>query len=235
MVKVEINLTPMGEFELLELLALEKESLGFYVSGHPLDKYRKDLEKIEYTLSSELEDLADGSEALFVGKVENITEKISKKGNKFGIVTLLDLHGNIEIMLFSDKLTQLQQNFDLDEPIAFKVKINKNENFTRMAVLKIESIKEAKKEKIDIIKEIKRDPNPPTIYIYIDLTKDKRVVERLHSVVENNRGYSPLKLILKSEKESILIESQMGVSKDIIDEVKNLGLNIKMVSQTLNH
>ncbi len=69
-------------------------------------------------------------EALFVGKIENITEKISKKGNKFGIVTLLDLHGNIELMLFSDKLTQLQKKFNLEEPIAFKVKIAKSDSFT---------------------------------------------------------------------------------------------------------
>ncbi len=55
------------------LLALEKDSLGFYVSGHPLDKYREDLDKIKYTLSSEIGELADGSEALFVGKIENIT------------------------------------------------------------------------------------------------------------------------------------------------------------------
>ncbi len=42
----------MEEFELYDILAIEKESLGFYVSGHPLDKYRDELEKIDYTLSS---------------------------------------------------------------------------------------------------------------------------------------------------------------------------------------
>jgi DNA polymerase-3 subunit alpha len=230
MLSVSVNLAKMEEFELLDILAMEKESLGFYVSGHPLDKYRKDLEKIEYTLSSELEELADGSEALFVGKVENITEKISKKGNKFGIVNLLDLHGNIEIMLFSDKLNHLQQNFNLEEPIAFKVKINKNENFTRMSVLKIESLKEAKREKVDIRKEIKRELNPTPIFIYINLTKDAKVVEELYSIVNEHRGYSPLKLILKSQKESILIESKIRVSEDIIDKVKMLGLDIKKAS-----
>ena len=56
---------------------MEKSSLGFYVSGHPLDKYRDELEGINYTLSSEIEDLADGSQALFIGKIEEITTKIS--------------------------------------------------------------------------------------------------------------------------------------------------------------
>ncbi len=109
MLSININLVHMEEFELYDILAIEKESLGFYVSGHPLDKYRDELEKIDYTLSSEIDDLDDESEALFVGKVESITEKISKKGNKFAVVNILDLHGNIEFMLFQDKQLQLQQ------------------------------------------------------------------------------------------------------------------------------
>ncbi len=40
-------------------------------------------------------------------------------------------------MLFEDKLKELQENFDLNEPIAFKVRISKNDQFTRMNVLKI--------------------------------------------------------------------------------------------------
>ncbi len=79
MTTVEIELEHMDEFDSLEILEMEKESLGFYVSGHPLDKYRDTLSSIKYTLSSEIDELADGSQALFIGKIEDITEKISKK------------------------------------------------------------------------------------------------------------------------------------------------------------
>ena len=84
MMRVEIELENLEEFQPKEILEFEKASLGFYVSGHPLDGYRDEIEKINCTLSSELEDIADGSQALLVGKIEEITEKISKKGNKFG-------------------------------------------------------------------------------------------------------------------------------------------------------
>ena len=110
--------------------------------------FQEQLEKVNYTLSSQIDELADGSQAIFVGKIENITEKISKKGNKFGIATIMDLHGNIELMLFEDRLKELKESYNLEEPIAFKVRISKDENFTRMNILKIESIKEAKNEKI---------------------------------------------------------------------------------------
>ena len=74
----------------------------------------------------------DGSQILIVGKIETISEKISKKGSKFGIVSILDFHGTVEFMLFEDKLKELQENFDLNEPIAFKVRISKNDQFTRI-------------------------------------------------------------------------------------------------------
>ena len=77
---------------------MKKASLGFYVSGHPLDEYKDKIEKINYTLSSQIDEIEDGSQILIVGKIETISEKISKKGSKFGIVSILDFHGTVEFM-----------------------------------------------------------------------------------------------------------------------------------------
>ncbi|MDD2828997.1 MAG: DNA polymerase III subunit alpha, partial [Sulfuricurvum sp.] len=142
---VELNLKNMEEFDLKTLLDFEKDTLGFYVSGHPLDNFREQIDAINYTLSSEVENIEDGSTAIFIGKVETITEKMSKKGSAFGLVSLMDFHGNIEMMLFSDKLEQLKE-MDRDEPIAFKVKVTHTEMFTRISVTKIMTLAEAKKE-----------------------------------------------------------------------------------------
>ena len=79
MLKVDVELEHIPEFEPKEILEFEKASLGFYVSGHPLDGYREQLDKINYTLSSEIDEVADGSQALIIGKIEEITQKISKK------------------------------------------------------------------------------------------------------------------------------------------------------------
>ncbi|MFA7611518.1 MAG: DNA polymerase III subunit alpha, partial [Sulfurimonas sp.] len=127
---VELNLANSEEYELKEILEFEKETLGFYVSGHPLDEYREKIDELDYTLSSEIESAKDGSYAIFIGKVEEITKKTSKKGNQFGIVSLMDFHGNIEVMLFADRLEQLQE-MNLSEPIAIKAKITHTEMFTR--------------------------------------------------------------------------------------------------------
>ncbi|MBU1667461.1 DNA polymerase III subunit alpha [bacterium] len=226
MTSVTVDLKPMPEYDLLEILAIEKESLGFYVSGHPLDKYREQLDEIHYTLSSEIDDLADGSQALLVGKIEGITEKISKKGNKFGIANIMDLHGNIELMLFENRLKELEEDFDLNKPIAFKVRITKDGDFTRMNIIKIESLKDAKKEKVKMIKEEKFVPEEilPTLSLAINLMPDSKVIEELFCLAEKYPGKHPLELHIKSKLSDVVIESKMKVSSMILPEAKALGV-----------
>jgi len=229
MTSIKIELNNVEEFEPLEILAFEKETLGFYVSGHPLDKYREKIDKIKYTLSSDLDELGDGSEAIFVGKIEEIKEKISKKGNKFGIATLLDLHGNIELMLFEKHIKMLEENFNLDEPIAFKVKISKTDDFTRTSILKIESLDEAAKEKVKIKKEETYTPEPdaPPIIIAINLMPDSRIAEELMCLAQRHPGNHPLSLKVRSKLADVIIESKIRVSKSFINEAINLGFQLE--------
>ncbi len=226
MTSVSINLKEMPEYDLLDLLALEKESLGFYVSGHPLDKYREQLEQINYTLSSEIEELADGSQALIVGKIEEINTRISKKGNKFGIANIMDLHGNIELMLFEDRLKELEEDFDLSKPIAFKVRITKDGDFTRMNILKIESLKEARKEKVKVKKEQKHTPEPEAepVILSIKLLPDDKVIEELYCLAQRYPGKHPLQLNIKSKLQDVIIESKLKVSRSILLDAKELGV-----------
>ncbi len=226
MTTVKVEIKEMPEYELLEILAIEKESLGFYVSGHPLDKYREQLDNIKYTLSSEIDDLADGSQALFIGKIEEINTRISKKGNKFGIANIMDLHGNIELMLFENRLQELDEDFDLDKPIAFKVKITKDGDFTRMNILKIESLKDAKKEKVKVKKEQKHTPEPPSepVVLAMSLLPDTKMIEELYCLAEKYPGRHPLQLAIKSKLSDVMIESKLKVSRSILLEAKELGV-----------
>lgn len=217
--KIDIELEHLPEFEAKEILELEKASLGFYVSGHPLDEYREQLDKINYTLSSQIDELEDGSQALFVGKIENITERISKKGNKFGIATIMDFHGNIELMLFEDRLKELKEDYDLNEPIAFKVKISKDDNFTRMNILKIESIKEAKNEKI---KTKQKEVIEPSLTIAIPFSNDENLMYKLFDIVANNQGKRELKLLIKSKLADLELETGFKVTSQVENLIHQL-------------
>jgi len=218
LMKIDVSLENLPEYNKKDILELEQESLGFYVSGHPLDEYKEQLKDINYTLSSQIEDIQDGSEVLFVGKVTNINERVSKKGNKFAIASILDLHGSIELMMFEDKLKELKEDFNLDVPIAFKVKITKDDKFTRMNLRKIENLKEAKREKLksSIIEKQKE------LTIAIDFTQDDKVIYDVFDVIANNQGKNELNIIIKHKKANIKIHSGFKVKDDITNLVKNI-------------
>ena len=230
--KIDVELDNLPEYSPKELLELEKVSLGFYVSGHPLDEYKDQIEKINYTLSSSIDELEDGSQILIVGKIEEITEKISKKGSKFGIVSILDYHGTIEFMLFEDKLKELQDSFDLDEPIVFKVRISKNEQFTRMNVLKIETIYDAQKEKVKIKQ---KEVIEPPLNIAIPFSDDEMIIHDLFDLVVNNQGKRELKILVKSKLADLELESAIKVNNDIEKLIHNIrGAYIVDVTDTSN-
>ncbi len=217
--RVEIQLEEFPEYELKELLEVEKQSLGFYVSGHPLDEYREQIDAIKYTLSSEIDDLDDGSEALFIGKVETITERISKKGNKFAIISIMDFHGNIELMLFEDKLKELREDFDLEEPIAFKVRVTKDDQFTRINLRKIETLKEAKKEKI---KTKQKAIEEPPLTVAVNFTDNARIIDELFNVIAHNQGKRELKILIKSKLGDIELDSGYKVTSTVESLIKSI-------------
>ncbi|MRI58378.1 MAG: DNA polymerase III subunit alpha [Epsilonproteobacteria bacterium] len=222
LIDIKVELEDKGEYDIKQILEFEKETLGFYVSGHPLDPFRSDLEKIHYTLSSDLDNIADSSEALFVGKVEEIKTKISNKGNKFGIVTIMDLHGSIEIMLFSDKLEELER-MDLERPVAFKVYVTKNDAFTRIRCDKIMSLDEAKGEKVQTkIEEHHEEP----LIIKLDIAHMGSCLESLYNLAQKYPGKKPLKLIITSKLQEIEIESETFVGSEFAKEAVSLGVQV---------
>ncbi|MDD2267425.1 DNA polymerase III subunit alpha [Sulfuricurvum sp.] len=217
---VELTLKNMDEFDLKTLLDFEKDTLGFYVSGHPLDNFRDQIDAINYTLSSEVENIEDGSSAIFIGKVEEITKKMSKKGSQFGLVSLMDFHGNIEVMLFSDKLEELEK-MDLDEPIAFKVKVTHTEMFTRISVTKIMTLAEAKKEAKKVETKIVEAPQEPLL-LRIRLSENLESLEKLYTLIRRHPGRRPIKLTIVSKLCDVVIDSAIRVDNKVIEELSAL-------------
>lgn len=216
---VRLELQNSIEFELMSLLEFEKETLGFYVSGHPLDKYRSTLEEIEYTLSSEVNEIKDGSYAILIGKVESVTRRMSKKGNQFGIVEFMDLHGNMEISLFSDKLDELEA-MNLEEPVAFKVKVMHTETFSRITVSKLMSLVEAKKESKKTKREFREVelPSEPLL-LAIKLGEDLGEIERLYAKARAHPGKRSLSIVIISKLQNVLIETNLKVGEAFVSEI----------------
>ena len=214
---VDITLDNAPEYGLKDILEFEKSTLGFYVSGHPLDDYRDQIDTLSYTLSSDVDNVADGSSAILIGKVEEVTRKISKKGNTFGIVNLMDFHGNIEIMLFSDRLEELE-TMDLTEPVALKVRIAHNDTRTNINCQKLLTLKDAAKESKKVTTKIVEKPQEP-LNLRLHLQHDTQRLEELYRLVRSHPGKRPLKLTIVSKLQNVVIDSGIRVSNEIVEEL----------------
>lgn len=96
------------EYELPVILTMEKEMLGVYISGHPMDKYAHLMRAAGFNTSMLQSDSdegvtgasLDGRAVECVGIVSSMRTKVSKAGNMLGFAVLEDLYGTVEVMLF---------------------------------------------------------------------------------------------------------------------------------------
>jgi len=106
-----------------EKLRCEKEAVGFYITGHPLDRYADDLSRYAGVTTASLAQFAGRSEQRFTevamgGVVAAIREKPLKNGNgRMAFVTLEDLHGTCEVLVFSKVFAVAEDVLKCDEPI----------------------------------------------------------------------------------------------------------------------
>ncbi len=101
----------VNEYTERELLNMEKEVAGIYLSGHPLDEFRDELYKMNYPsigeVSSEESEYADGSEISLVGIISNRRDKLTRSNTNMAFITVEDFTGSIEVIVFPKVLSKL--------------------------------------------------------------------------------------------------------------------------------
>ncbi|MDI6709646.1 MAG: DNA polymerase III subunit alpha [Bacillota bacterium] len=96
----EVTLPDVPEFSPRELLAMEKDALGLYISGHPLAQYRDLLRSVTSANCGELTDLPGGKQVILGGLLTSVKRISTRKGEPMGFATLEDLTGRIEVVVF---------------------------------------------------------------------------------------------------------------------------------------
>jgi DNA polymerase-3 subunit alpha len=106
--KVDAAILNLPEWSFADRLAGEKEALGIYVSGHPLDQYRHLLDKIKVNKSSCLKELEDQTRITLVGLISEFTESRSRKGEPYAKAVLGDFFGSVSLLVFVRTLQQFR-------------------------------------------------------------------------------------------------------------------------------
>ncbi len=102
------NCEPFGE---IEKLKIEKEVVGFYISGHPLDQFRLEMDNFCNTELNKLEELhtLQGKDVRLGGTITDIAHRTTKTGKPFGTMTVEDYAGAYTFFLFSDDYMKFKE------------------------------------------------------------------------------------------------------------------------------
>lgn len=135
--RVALNLP---EWPVNQKLAFEREALGFYISGHPLEKFRADLKRIGAIPIGELKNTKRQAEVRAGGVVTALKLKNTKKGDRYASFVFEDWSGTVEALVWPDIYRQVHQLISADEPVLMSGKVDGAEERITFIVQRIESL-----------------------------------------------------------------------------------------------
>ncbi len=121
----EISLPPGEAATMKDKLLWEKELLGLYISGHPLDAFREKIEKKEMNIAKIYEKPTEGKEVVIAGIIEEMREVLTKKNERMVFLKISDFSGTIETVAFPKTLEALKDILLPEACIALVGKVSK--------------------------------------------------------------------------------------------------------------
>ncbi|MEQ6360186.1 DNA polymerase III subunit alpha [Thermoanaerobacter thermohydrosulfuricus] len=189
---VEFEFPDLEEFPKNRLLSMEKETLGLYISGHPLEEYMEDIPKItnattlDFKVSEEemfQPKLQDNQEVVIAGVIATKKIKFTKNNNMMAFVTIEDLYGTVEVIVFPTVYEKYSSIIKEDNPVVVRGKV---------------SLKEEEEPKI-LCDEIKLLSQAIVKKLYLNL-QDSTKIEIVKQILRKNPGNMPVVLKLNSKK-----------------------------------
>jgi DNA polymerase-3 subunit alpha len=134
-----LRLKPAAVANPTEKLTWEKDLLGLYVSGHPLDKHQEKLAKQEMTIAK-LKDMPEGATVVAYGILEEVKIFQTKKGDKMLFIKVADYTGTIEGVVFPKTLKEYPELFVPEACIALKGRLSKRNDAPSIVVEKAKAL-----------------------------------------------------------------------------------------------
>ena len=223
------TLPNIEEFSKNELLAMEKEMLGLYISQHPLKNFKEKIEEIVNTNSLEALNLPDRSNVILAGVINRIRKKSTKNGNLMAFINLEDLEGSIEAIIFPKVFDKSKDIILKDAIVVIEGSLDSAEGKVKLIAKNISLLKRyknTKKKSIETKKETKEDKNRK-LHIEIDCEKNQsQILLELKNILMKHPGKTQIILHFKRNEKSIThrIDSKFAIklTNEFMREIENI-------------
>jgi DNA polymerase III subunit alpha len=212
------KVAPLEPFSNLEKLRLEKEVVGFYISGHPLDQFKLEIQNFCTCAVTKIEE-HKGKEISVAGIITKSVFRQSKKGNPFALFSIEDYDGSLDMALFGEEFRKNQHLLSVGEFVYLIGSVQERYNQIGMWELKVQSIQ--------LLTEV-RDKMSKTVCIDVKASViDEELVERLEYLVQQYPGKCNFQINIKDEEKGILLDTmsrkfKIDPSNELIADLEKL-------------
>jgi DNA polymerase-3 subunit alpha len=210
----EEPLPDLEEWPEQEILASEFATVGFYISGHPLSKYVSKLAELGAIDLAGVEGRRNGEEITVAGIVIAMRSMRSRKGERWGILTLQDMTGVLEVLAFPESFARLETVFKSNAPLILKGRVNVEEAGTRLAVMDARRLEDMGQ----------RPPNVMRVRVNLE-TLDAGVLDELKELFTNKPGSCSVAFDLVSPEGAVATlraDQRVRADRELVREVCRL-------------
>jgi DNA polymerase-3 subunit alpha len=210
----QASLPEVTEWDDTTLARCEKESLGFYITTHPLAPYAPDLERLGVTPTDRLADAGDGDDVRVWGVLASKKITTTKKGDRMAYVRVEDLSGSVEAIVFPDLYAASNALLASDQPLLVDGTVDKGEKGLKLKATRITSLESA------------RQRTGGYLEVVVDDSVGEDGLRRLKATLERHRGSYPvwLRVLLRqSRRESMIVADEalrVNPTRALIDEIE---------------
>jgi DNA polymerase III subunit alpha len=213
--KVHFELRDAPSWSEEERLASEYAMLGFYVSGHPLEKYSSLLKDMNVLSLEQVEGQRNGKELMVAGLIVGTRPMRSRKGARWAIFTLQDMTGVQELLTFPESFARLENILKPGTPLLLKVKVQIEEAGTRL------SLQEARR-----LQDLAQRAPASEFRVRLDLqTLSEDAMARLEALFAKAPGPSVVIFELRSPDGTLaMLQSQqrVRVQPELVEAVRQI-------------
>ena len=227
----EVKLPDVGEYSKEMYLGFEKEVLGVYISGHPLEEYeekwRKNISRVttDFLLDEETghTKVADGEKAIVGGMIVDKTIKYTKNNKTMAFITLEDLVGTLEVIIFPKDYEKNSRLLNVDDKVFIRGRASTEEEKNgKLICEKIYSFDDTRKE----------------LWLQFETKTDYEEKEAaLYEMMKNSDGSDGVVIYISGAKliKRLPPNRNISISTDIVNNLTNfLGENnVKVVEKSI--
>ena len=202
-------LEEIAEWDHEELLAHEKATLGFYITGHPLLRFADKLRTVANVDTSTINDRKDRDTVVFGGVVNNIREVTTKRKDVMAYITIEDLRGSVTVICFADLYTKSFGLVHAEAPILVKGVIDAGEEGIKVIASEITSLGDAVYAAYDVV------------HFTIDVSTTKEEdIESLYELLGRHRGRRDAYIRLVNGGSDVLVFLGTDLQLELTDKLR---------------